>query len=101
MCATRWVLDGFSAAVVDACSHHLQAIYAQRLADSVDRLERLLDYFYIEELVVVANFGEPIFPTLVPMARVQNGSDDAPWHTLIEADNYHALQLLEYLYTGR
>ncbi len=57
--------------------------------------------FYIEELVVVANFGEPIFPTLVPMARVQNGSDDAPWHTLIEADNYHALQLLEYLYTGR
>ncbi|SHD76534.1 site-specific DNA-methyltransferase [Schnuerera ultunensis] len=57
--------------------------------------------FSIEELVVVANFGEPIFPTLVPMARVQNGSDDAPWHTLIEADNYHALQLLEYLYTGQ
>lgn len=57
--------------------------------------------FPVEELMVVANFGEPIFPTLVPMDRVQNGSDDALWHTLIEADNYHALQLLEYLYTGQ
>ncbi len=57
--------------------------------------------FPVEELMVVANFGEPIFPTLVPMDRVQNGPEDAPWHTLIEADNYHALQLLEYLYTGQ
>ncbi|MGI6469717.1 MAG: hypothetical protein GXZ09_01555 [Syntrophomonadaceae bacterium] len=57
--------------------------------------------FSVEELVAVANFGEPIFPTLVPMDRVQNGPDDAPWHILIEADNYHALQLLEYLYTGQ
>ncbi len=27
--------------------------------------------------------------------------DSDLWHTLIEADNYHALQLLEYLYAGR
>lgn len=57
--------------------------------------------FPIDEIMTVANFGEPIFPTLVPVDRVQNGPDDAPWHTLIEADNYHALQLLEYLYTGQ
>lgn len=57
--------------------------------------------FSIDEITAVANFGEPIFPTLVPMDRVQNGPDDAPWHTLIEADNYHALQLLEYLYAGQ
>jgi len=57
--------------------------------------------FPIDEIMAVANFGEPIFPTLAPMDRVQNGPDDAPWHTLIEADNYHALQLLEYLYTGQ
>lgn len=53
------------------------------------------------ELVVVKQFGDPIFPTLVPMDAVQNGPADAPWHTLIEADNYHALQLLEYLYAGK
>ena len=27
--------------------------------------------------------------------------DSDLWHTLIEADNYHALQLLEYLYAGK
>jgi adenine-specific DNA-methyltransferase len=57
--------------------------------------------FSIHEIMAVANFGEPIFPTLVPVDKVQNGPSDAPWHTLIEADNYHALQLLEYLYTGQ
>ena len=55
----------------------------------------------MEELVVVRQFGEPIFPALAPVDKVQNGPDDAPWHTLIEADNYHALQLLEYLYAGK
>ena len=53
------------------------------------------------ELLVVREFGEPIFPALVPVDAVANGAADAPWHTLIEADNYHALQLLEYLYTGQ
>ena len=51
--------------------------------------------------MAVLEFGDPIFPSLVPMDRVQNGPADAPWHTLIEADNYHALQLLEYLYAGQ
>jgi len=55
----------------------------------------------VGDLVVVRQFGDPIFPALVPVDRVQNGPDDAPWHTLIEADNYHALQLLEYLYAGK
>lgn len=55
----------------------------------------------VDELVVVRQFGEPIFPALVPVDRVQNGQDAAPWHVLIEADNYHALQLLEYIYAGQ
>jgi adenine-specific DNA-methyltransferase len=57
--------------------------------------------FPIEELLVVREFGEPIFPALVPVDAVANGPADAPWHTLIEADNYHALQLLDYLYAGQ
>ena len=55
----------------------------------------------VEDLVVVKQFGEPIFPALTPVDKVQNGPDEASWHTLIEADNYHALQLLEYLYAGK
>ncbi|WP_425973477.1 site-specific DNA-methyltransferase [Tepidimonas sp. HKU78] len=55
----------------------------------------------VDELLVVREFGEPIFPSLVPMDAVQNGDPAGPWHTLIEADNYHALQLLDYLYAGQ
>lgn len=57
--------------------------------------------FSVDELLVVREFGEPIFPALVPVDAVANGAADAPWHTLIEADNYHALQLLDYLYAGQ
>lgn len=52
----------------------------------------------VDELVAVAKFGEAIFPTLQPVDAVENAPDSSLWHTLIEADNYHALQLLEYLY---
>jgi adenine-specific DNA-methyltransferase len=55
----------------------------------------------LDERLVVREFGEPIFPALVPVNAVANGPADAPWHSLIEADNYHALQLLDYLYAGK
>ena len=52
----------------------------------------------MDEIVAIAEFGEPIYPTLRPLDYVENAPDSDLWHTLIEADNYHALQLLEYLY---
>ena len=52
----------------------------------------------LDTLVAVAQFGEPIFPSLIPIDSVENAPDSNLWHTLIEADNFHALQLLEYLY---
>lgn len=52
----------------------------------------------VNDLIAVAQFGDPIFPSLIPISQVENASDDNLWHALIEADNYHALQLLEYLY---
>ena len=57
--------------------------------------------YCIDELVCVAEFGEPIYPYLKPIDFVCNAPDNDLWHTLIEADNYHALQLLEYLYAGK
>lgn len=57
--------------------------------------------FPVEALVCVAEFGEPIYPYLKPIDTVCNAPDSDLWHTLIEADNYHALQLLEYLYAGK
>ena len=56
--------------------------------------------FDISELICVAKNGEPIYPCLKFVDSVQNAPDSDLWHTLIEADNYHALQLLAYLYPG-
>lgn len=57
--------------------------------------------FPMSDIVAVAEFGEPIYPTLKPLDFVENAPDSDLWHTLIEADNYHALQLLEYLYAEK
>lgn len=57
--------------------------------------------YQLNEIVAVAQFGESIFPSLEPIDKIINAPNDSLWHTLIEADNYHALQLLEYLYEGK
>lgn len=57
--------------------------------------------FELKNIVRVAEFGEPIYPYLKQLDSVCNAPDSDLWHTLIEADNYHALQLLEYLYAGK
>jgi adenine-specific DNA-methyltransferase len=52
-----------------------------------------------DELVVVKRFGEPMYPALVPVDRVTRAANK-PYHTLINADNFHALQVLNYCYQG-
>lgn len=46
------------------------------------------------ELVVVREFGEPIYPGLRSVERIENGPVDAPWHVVINGENFHALQAL-------
>lgn len=55
----------------------------------------------VDELTVVRRFGEPIYPALRSFNCVRNGDTSQPHHILIEADNFHALQLLEYCYSGK
>jgi adenine-specific DNA-methyltransferase len=57
--------------------------------------------FPLADLVLVVSFGEPIYPVLTPVDRIARGGPDKPWHILINADNYHALQLLLYAYEGK
>jgi len=70
-------------------------------AHCLDRASGEREWLPLAELVMVLEFGQPIYPALTSLGRVENGPADAPWHTLIEADNYHALQLLEYIYAGQ
>lgn len=36
-----------------------------------------------DSLVAVAQFGDPIFPSLIPIDRVENAPGSSLWHTLI------------------
>lgn len=71
------------------------------MAACVHKVTEEQEIIPVSDLVCVAQFGEPIYPYLKPLDSVCNAPDSDLWHTLIEADNYHALQLLEYLYAGK
>jgi len=53
-----------------------------------------------DDLIVVKRFGEPMYPALVPVDRVTR-VPGKPYHTLINADNFHALQVLLYCYEAK
>lgn len=48
----------------------------------------------VGDLVVIREFGEPIYPGLRSVDRIPNGPEDAPWHIVINGENFHALQAL-------
>lgn len=54
----------------------------------------------LTELVVVAEFRDPIYPGLVSTGRVERGGDK-PFHTVINAENFHALQTLLFTHRGQ
>ena len=49
----------------------------------------------VDDLVVIAEFHDPIYPGLVSTGKVARGGD-RPFHTVINAENFHALQVLLY-----
>lgn len=52
----------------------------------------------LADLVVVAEFRDPIYPGLVSTGAVERGGDK-PYHSVINGENFHALQTL--LFTHR
>lgn len=48
-----------------------------------------------DDVVVVAEFRDRIYPGLVETGRVERGGDK-PFHTVVNAENYHALETLTY-----
>ncbi|MBZ0100556.1 MAG: site-specific DNA-methyltransferase, partial [Thermoanaerobaculia bacterium] len=54
----------------------------------------------VEDLVVVAEFRDPIYPGLISTGKIERGGDK-PYHTVINAENYHALQALLYTHEGK
>jgi adenine-specific DNA-methyltransferase len=54
----------------------------------------------LDDLVVVAEFRDTIYPGLVSTGRVQRGGEK-PFHTVINGENYHVLKALTYTHRGK
>lgn len=78
----------------DAAMARLEAL------ETTDDGERETAEALIADLVVIAAFGDTIYPGLVSTGKVERGGD-APFHTVITAENYHALKALTYTHRGK
>ncbi|UNX54868.1 site-specific DNA-methyltransferase [Georgenia sp. TF02-10] len=54
----------------------------------------------LEDLVFVADFRDPIYPGLVSTGKVERGGD-RPFHAVINAENYHALEAMLFTHQGK
>lgn len=54
----------------------------------------------LADLVVAAEFRDPIYPGLVSTGKVERGGGK-PFHTVINAENFHALQTLLFTHRGQ
>lgn len=62
--------------------------------------KRELQTVGLDDLVVVAEFRDTIYPGLVSTGKVQRGGDK-PFHTVINGENYHVLKALTYTHRGK
>lgn len=54
----------------------------------------------LDDLVVVSEFRDTIYPGLVPTGKVSQGGGKA-WHTVINGENYHVLKALTWTHRGK
>ena len=54
----------------------------------------------LDDLVVIAEFRDTIYPGLVSTGKVQRGGDKSH-HTVINGENYHVLKALTYTHRGK
>ena len=54
-----------------------------------------------EDIVPVVGHKDVIYPGLKIVDKVERGSKDDPYHMVINAENYHALEALVYAYAGK
>ena len=54
----------------------------------------------LDDLVVVAEFRDTIYPGLISTGKVERGGDK-PFHTVINGENYHVLKALTYTHRGK
>ena len=55
----------------------------------------------LEDLVPIVSYRDVIYPGLKEVDRIERGSKNDPYQVVINAENYHALEMLTYCYAGK
>lgn len=66
------------------------------LSDGTD-----LKFVSVEDIVPVVDHHDVIYPGLKVIDKVERGEKTDPYHMIINAENYHALEALSYAYAGK
>lgn len=75
---------------------------ARKMADLelLGAAEAVTQSVALDDLVVVAEFRDIIYPGLISTGKVARGGDK-PFHTVINGENYHVLKALTYTHRGK
>ena len=81
---------------------HIEASKGQLMAyvSLLDTTESETVEVPVDDLVVVAEFRDYIYPGLVSTGKVERGGDK-PFHTVINGENFHVLEALTYTHRGK
>ena len=74
---------------------------SRRVANLVDPKTTEETSRALQDLVYVADFRDPIYPGLKRSGEPVLRGSDKPFHTVINAENYHALEALLFTYQGK
>ncbi len=55
----------------------------------------------VQDIVPLVSYRDVIYPGLKEIDRIERGAPDDPYHVVINAENYHALEALTYCYAGK
>jgi adenine-specific DNA-methyltransferase len=70
------------------------------LGEEQEQAEARTQTVALDDLVVVAEFRDIIYPGLVSTGKVQQGGEK-PFHTVINGENFHVLKALTYTHRGK
>ena len=76
------------------------------VSDIVDNTATLIDgketkIVSADDIIPVVDHTDVIYPGLKVLDKIERGSKDDPYHMVINAENYHALEALVYSYAGK
>jgi adenine-specific DNA-methyltransferase len=66
----------------------------------IEKKQVVSDEVQVDDLVVIAEFRDYLYPGLVSTGKIERGGDK-PFHTIINGENYHVLKALTYSHRGK